>query len=219
MADLLNAADPDEIMFGPNMTTLTFTSAGRSPRRCARRRDRGDQPRPRCQRQAVGGRGRGSRAHGPVRRHPARRLHARPRRASTRPSRAAEARRGRLGVQRGRARSTRSPNRPRGPTRPARWSFVDAVHSAPHCPIDVQAVGTAIFSPARRTSSSARTSASSGAGATCSSAAGVQAASRPTTGWRPARTNHEGIAGSLAAVEYLAEVGRRFGAPLRRFPA
>ena len=47
-------------------------------------------------------------------------------------------------------------------------AWVDAVHYAPHGPIDVPRPGAATSWPARRTSSSARTSASSGAGASCS---------------------------------------------------
>ena len=89
-------------------------------------------------------------------------------------------------------------------------TFVDAVHAAPHLPIDVQAVGTDFLA--------------------CSvykffgPHAGVLYGRRealgalPTYKLRPAydrfetgTLNHEGIAGALAAVEYIAEVGRRFG--------
>jgi len=91
-------------------------------------------------------------------------------------------------------------------------TFVDAVHAAPHLPIDVQAVGTdflacsvyKFFGPhvgvlyGRREALDAL----------------------PTYKLRVASDhfetgtlNFEGIAGSGAAVEYIAELGRRFGAP------
>ncbi len=90
-------------------------------------------------------------------------------------------------------------------------TFVDAVHAAPHLPIDVQAVGTdflacsvyKFFGPhvgvlyGRREALDAL----------------------PTYKLRVASDhfetgtlNFEGIAGSRAAVEYIAELGRRFGA-------
>lgn len=89
-------------------------------------------------------------------------------------------------------------------------TFVDAVHAAPHLPIDVQAIGTdflacsvyKFFGPHvgvlyGRTDVLERL---------------------PSYKLRPAydrfetgTLNHEGIAGSLAAVEYLAEVGERYG--------
>jgi cysteine desulfurase family protein (TIGR01976 family) len=91
-------------------------------------------------------------------------------------------------------------------------TFVDAVHAAPHLPIDVQAVGTDFLA--------------------CSvykffgPHVGVLYGRRdvldalPTYKLRVASDhfetgtlNFEGIAGSRAAVEYIAEVGRRFGAP------
>lgn len=89
-------------------------------------------------------------------------------------------------------------------------TYVDAVHAAPHLPIDVQAIGTDFLA--------------------CSvykffgPHVGVLYGRRntldvlPTYKLRPAydrfetgTLNHEGIAGSLAAVEYIAEVGRRYG--------
>jgi cysteine desulfurase family protein (TIGR01976 family) len=91
-------------------------------------------------------------------------------------------------------------------------TYVDAVHAAPHLPIDVQATGTdflacsvyKFFGPH--------------VGVLYGRAAVLDAL--PSYKLRPAydrfetgTLNHEGIAGSLAAVEYIAEVGRRFGAP------
>ena len=97
-------------------------------------------------------------------------------------------------------------------------TYVDAVHAAPHVPIDVQAIGTDFLA--------------------CSAYkffgphAGVLYGRRdvlaalPTYKLRPAydrfetgTLNHEGIAGCLAAVEYIAEVGERFGGAFEsRFP-
>ena len=89
-------------------------------------------------------------------------------------------------------------------------TYVDAVHAAPHLPIDVQAIGTdflacsvyKFFGPH--------------VGVLYGRADALDAL--PTYKLRPAgdrfetgTLNHEGIAGSLAAVEYLAEVGERYG--------
>jgi cysteine desulfurase family protein (TIGR01976 family) len=90
-------------------------------------------------------------------------------------------------------------------------AFVDAVHAAPHLPIDVRAVDADFLA--------------------CSAYkffgphVGVLYGKRdvldrlPTYKLRPAydrfetgTLNHEGIAGALAAVEYIAEIGERFGA-------
>ena len=91
-------------------------------------------------------------------------------------------------------------------------TYVDAVHAAPHLPIDVQAVGTdflacsvyKFFGPH--------------VGVLYGRAEALDAL--PTYKLRPAddrfetgTLNHEGIAGSLAAVEYIAEVGERYGTP------
>jgi cysteine desulfurase family protein (TIGR01976 family) len=89
-------------------------------------------------------------------------------------------------------------------------TYVDAVHAAPHLPIDVQAIGTDFL--------------------TCSTYkffgphVGVLYGRRevldslPTYKLRPATDhfetgtgNFEGYAGARAAVEYIAEIGRRFG--------
>ena len=97
-------------------------------------------------------------------------------------------------------------------------TYVDAVAAAPHLPIDVQALGTDFLA--------------------CSAYkffgphVGVLYGRRdvldalPTYKLRPAydrfetgTLNHEGIAGTLAAVEYLAMVGERYGAGFAaRFP-
>ncbi len=92
-------------------------------------------------------------------------------------------------------------------------TYVDAVHAAPHVPIDVQAIGTdflacsvyKFFGPH--------------VGVLYGRAEVLDAL--PTYKLRPAgdrfetgTLNHEGIAGSLAAVEYIAEGGERYGASL-----
>lgn len=90
------------------------------------------------------------------------------------------------------------------------WTYVDAVHAAPHLPIDVQAIGTDFLA--------------------CSTYkffgphAGVLYGRRelletlPAYKLRPAHDrfetgtgNFEGLAGVTAAVEYLADVGVRYG--------
>jgi cysteine desulfurase family protein (TIGR01976 family) len=89
-------------------------------------------------------------------------------------------------------------------------TYVDAVHAAPHLPIDVQAVDTDFLA----------CSVYKFFGPHVGVLYGKQAAldALPTYKLRPASDrfetgtlNFEGIAGSLAAVEYIAEVGERYG--------
>jgi cysteine desulfurase family protein (TIGR01976 family) len=90
------------------------------------------------------------------------------------------------------------------------WTYVDAVHAAPHLPLDARAVGVdflacsvyKFFGPH--------------VGALY--VRGEIADALPTYKVRPAESqletgtgNFEGYAGALAAVEYLAELGMRFG--------
>jgi cysteine desulfurase family protein (TIGR01976 family) len=89
-------------------------------------------------------------------------------------------------------------------------TFVDAVHAAPHLPIDVQAIGTDFLA------CSAYKFFGPHVGVLYGRRAVLDAL--PSYKLRPAydrfetgTLNHEGIAGSLAAVEYIAEVGRRYG--------
>jgi cysteine desulfurase family protein (TIGR01976 family) len=97
-------------------------------------------------------------------------------------------------------------------------TYVDAVHAAPHLPIDVQAVDTDFLACSVYKFFGPHVGALYGK-------ANVLAA-LPTYKLRPAdhrfetgTLNHEGIAGSLAAVEYIAEVGERFGSSFEaRFP-
>ncbi len=91
-------------------------------------------------------------------------------------------------------------------------TYVDAVHAAPHLPIDVQAVGTDFLA----------CSAYKFFGPHVGVLYGRQDAldALPTYKLRPAHDrfetgtgNFEGYAGARAAVEYLAGVGRAYGAP------
>ncbi len=90
-------------------------------------------------------------------------------------------------------------------------TYVDAVHAAPHLPIDVRAVDTDFLA------CSAYKFFGPHVGVLYGRAAVLDAL--PSYKLRPAydrfetgTLNHEGIAGSLAAVEYIAELGQRFGA-------
>jgi len=97
-------------------------------------------------------------------------------------------------------------------------TYVDAVHAAPHLPIDVQAIGTDFLA----------CSVYKFFGPHVGVLYGRQAVldALPSYKLRPAydrfetgTLNHEGIAGSMAAVDYIAEIGERFGAPFEdRFP-
>jgi cysteine desulfurase family protein (TIGR01976 family) len=97
-------------------------------------------------------------------------------------------------------------------------TYVDAVHAAPHLPIDVQAIGTDFLA------CSAYKFFGPHVGVLYGRRDALDAL--PSYKLRPAydrfetgTLNHEGIAGSLAAVEYIAEVGRRYGKAYEgRFP-
>ena len=92
------------------------------------------------------------------------------------------------------------------------WTYVDAVHYAPHGPIDVQALGTDFLV------CSAYKWFGPHAGALYGRAELLE--QLPAYKVRPAHDrfetgtpNLEGIAGTRAAVDYLADVGLSFGAP------
>ena len=90
-------------------------------------------------------------------------------------------------------------------------TYVDAVHAAPHLPIDVQAVGTDFLACSVYKFFGPHAGVLYGRGEVLDALPTYKllpAYDRFETG----TLNHEGIAGSLAAVEYIAEVGRRFGA-------
>ncbi len=89
-------------------------------------------------------------------------------------------------------------------------TFVDAVHAAPHLPIDVQAIDTDFLACSAYKFFGPHVGVLYGRGDVLEAL--------PTYKLRPAydrfetgTLNHEGIAGSLAAVEYIAEIGERFG--------
>ena len=97
-------------------------------------------------------------------------------------------------------------------------TYVDAVHAAPHLPIDVQSIGTDFLACSVYKFFGPHVGVLYGRRAVLDAL--------PTYKLRPAydrfetgTLNHEGIAGSLAAVDYIAEVGERFGAAFEeRFP-
>jgi cysteine desulfurase family protein (TIGR01976 family) len=91
-------------------------------------------------------------------------------------------------------------------------TFVDAVHAAPHLPIDVQAIGTDFLACSAYKFFGPHVGVLYGRREVLDALPSYRlrvASDRIETG----TGNFEGLAGTLAAVEYLAEVGRRFGAP------
>ncbi|MEI7743313.1 MAG: cysteine desulfurase-like protein [Chloroflexota bacterium] len=97
-------------------------------------------------------------------------------------------------------------------------TYVDAVHAAPHLPIDVQAIGTDLLACSVYKFFGPHVGVLYGRGELLDSL--------PTYKLRPAYDrfetgtgNFEGWAGALAAVEYIAEVGRTYGGAFAdRFP-
>jgi cysteine desulfurase family protein (TIGR01976 family) len=97
-------------------------------------------------------------------------------------------------------------------------TYVDAVHAAPHLPIDVQAIDTDFLACSAYKFFGPHVGILYGRGDVLDAL--------PSYKLRPAydrfetgTLNHEGIAGSLAAVEYIAEVGERFGTAFQaQFP-
>jgi cysteine desulfurase family protein (TIGR01976 family) len=90
------------------------------------------------------------------------------------------------------------------------WTYLDAVHAAPHLPIDVRAVGTDFLA--------CSTYKFFGPHAGVLYGRAEVLAGLPAYKLRPAEdhfetgtANHEGLTGVTAAVEYLADVGGRFG--------
>jgi len=91
------------------------------------------------------------------------------------------------------------------------WTYVDAVHAAPHLPIDVQAVGTDFLACSTYKFFGPHAGVLYGRADILSSLPTykiVPATDRFETG----TANMEGIVGSGAAVAYIAEVGERHGA-------
>src|SRR5688572_17029322 len=90
------------------------------------------------------------------------------------------------------------------------WTYVDAVHAAPHVPLDVQAVGADFVACSTYKFFGPHTGVLYGREALLDAL--------PSYKIRPAHhrfetgtANFEGLAGATAAVEYLAEVGRTQG--------
>jgi cysteine desulfurase family protein (TIGR01976 family) len=90
------------------------------------------------------------------------------------------------------------------------WTFVDAVHYAPHGPLDVAGLGTDFLACSAYKFFGPHVGILWGRSELLESRAADKV--RPASDrWETGTQNHEGIAGTLAAVEYLAEVGERFG--------
>jgi cysteine desulfurase family protein (TIGR01976 family) len=90
------------------------------------------------------------------------------------------------------------------------WAFVDAVHFAPHGPLDVTALGADFLACSAYKFFGPHVGVLWGRAELLDSLPAYKV--RPASDrWETGTQNHEGIAGTLAAVEYLAEVGERFG--------
>ncbi len=195
------------------MTTLTLHVARSiAASLAAGRRDRGHEPRPRGERGAVAQRGRRPRPRGPHGRHPPRRRDPRHRGLRHRSSTAGRSSSRSAGRRTPWARSTRSAELVRRAHEAGALTYVDAVHAAPHLPIDVQADRAPTSSPARSTSSSGPTSGScTGRREVARRAADVQAPARV----RPVRDRDAQPRGDRR-VAGRGGVHRRGGAALRR---
>ena len=90
------------------------------------------------------------------------------------------------------------------------WTFVDAVHYAPHGPLDVAALGTDFLACSAYKFFGPHVGILWGRAELLETLPAYKV--RPASDrWETGTQNHEGIAGLLAAVEYLADVGDRFG--------
>ncbi len=90
------------------------------------------------------------------------------------------------------------------------FAFVDAVHYAPHGPIDVGALGADFLACSAYKFFGPHMGILWGRAELLDALPAYKV--RPAENrWETGTQNHEGIAGTLAAVEYLAEVGERFG--------
>jgi cysteine desulfurase family protein (TIGR01976 family) len=90
------------------------------------------------------------------------------------------------------------------------WTFVDAVHYAPHGPLDVAALGTDFLACSAYKFFGPHVGILWGRAELLDVLPAYKV--RPASDrWETGTQNHEGIAGLLAAVEYLADVGDRFG--------
>lgn len=90
------------------------------------------------------------------------------------------------------------------------WTFVDAVHYAPHGPLDVDALGCDFLACSAYKFFGPHLGVVWGRAGLLAELPAYKV--RPADDrWETGTQNHEGIAGTLAAVEYLAGVGDRFG--------
>jgi cysteine desulfurase family protein (TIGR01976 family) len=102
------------------------------------------------------------------------------------------------------------------------WLYVDAVHYAPHGPIDVQDIGCDFLACSVYKFFGPHMGVLWGRHELLERLAAYKvrpADNQPPDKFEMGTKNHEGMAGSMAAVEYLAELGARFGAPfVGRYP-
>lgn len=92
------------------------------------------------------------------------------------------------------------------------WVFIDAVHYAPHGPLDVTGLGADFVACSAYKFFGPHVGMLWGRAELLESLPAYKV--RPAADrWETGTQNHEGIAGTLAAVEYLATVGDRFGGP------
>ncbi|HKI32789.1 MAG TPA: cysteine desulfurase-like protein [Gemmataceae bacterium] len=99
--------------------------------------------------------------------------------------------------------------------------FVDAVHYAPHGPIDVQTWGCDFLACSAYKFFGPHVGILWGKPSLLASLPAYKvrpAPDRPPDRWMTGTQNHEGIAGVAAAVEYLGEIGERHGEYHGRFP-
>jgi cysteine desulfurase family protein (TIGR01976 family) len=100
------------------------------------------------------------------------------------------------------------------------WIFLDAVHYAPHGPIDVQAWGCDFLACSAYKFFGPHVGILWGRRELLEALPAYKvrpAANHLPERWMTGTQNHEGIAGTLAAVEYLAEMGSRHGEYFDRF--
>jgi len=91
------------------------------------------------------------------------------------------------------------------------WTFVDAVHYAPHGPLDVVAIGADFLACSAYKFFGPHVGILYGRAEILADLPAYKV--RPAEDrWETGTQNHEGIAGTLAAIDYLAEIGDRFGA-------
>ena len=102
------------------------------------------------------------------------------------------------------------------------WIFVDAVHYAPHGPIDVQAIGCDFLACSAYKFFGPHLGALYGRYELLDQLRAYKvrpAEDHPPDKFETGTKNHEGLAGTTAAINYLADLGAEFGAPFAdRYP-